>query len=119
MAKKRDPWDLSTTAIEKKAKESIKDIAPKTSNTKKNTKSVTAKPPKSVKKVKPAKLTKSDKLTKPAKKVGRPRVTDEPLKVLRVFESVHKLARKMAANSDLTIIEYVNDLIRREYDRTK
>jgi len=114
MAKKRDPWDLSTAAIEKKAKESIKEIAPKTStikkSTKKSTKSVTAKPTKPVKSVKSAKST---------KKVGRPRVTEEPLKVLRVFESVHKLARKMAANNDVTIIEYVNDLIQREYERTK
>lgn len=102
MAKKRDPWDLSATAIEKKAKASIKEIAPKTSTTKK----VTKKTAKSVP-------------VKDAKKVGRPRVSDEPLKVLRVFESVHKLARKMAANNDVTIIEYMNDLIQREYDRTK
>ncbi len=98
MAKKRDPWDLSATAIEKKAKASIKEIAPKTSATKKKAKPVPV---------------------EPAKKVGRPRVSEEPLKVLRVFESVHKLARKMAANNDVTIIEYMNDLIQREYDRTK
>ncbi len=98
MAKKRDPWDLSAAAIEKKAKASIKEIAPKTSIAKKKTK---------------------PKPTAPAKKVGRPRVSEEPLKVLRVFESVHKLARKMAANNDVTIIEYMNDLIQREYDRTK
>ena len=96
MAKKRDPWDLSAAAIEKKAKASIKEIAPKTTTAKKKV-----------------------KITEPAKKVGRPRVSEEPLKVLRVFESVHKLARKMAANNDLTIIEYMNDLIQREYERTK
>ena len=39
MAKKRDPWDLSAAAIEKKAKASIKEIAPKTSTAKKTTKS--------------------------------------------------------------------------------
>lgn len=100
MAKKRDPWDLSAAAIEKKAKASIKEIAPK------------AKAPNTKKNAKPVPIA-------PAKKVGRPRVSEEPLKVLRVFESVHKLARQMAANNDLTIIEYMNELIRREYERTK
>jgi len=89
--KKQEMWDLPSSDIQKQAEKSLEPKSPVTTTPKKP--------------------------RVPKKTLGRPKVIEQPVKVVRIFESAKKLVRQLAAADDTTITEYLSDLIQKDFDK--
>ena len=122
MAKKRKTagsksWLMPEADVEAAAKSSIE----KTSPPKVTEKAETPKPaPATVKSVVKKAATKPATTTKPKSKVKQkpgPKGLGEDLKICRLTTSAHKLARKMAFETEETLTEYLSRLVKADYDK--